>query len=77
MPVMSGEIEDTAVHERIEHELGYPVFIKPSNAGSSRGVSKAANRQELVSGLSFQLPSCICSGVSVRTQWPSFVIPTA
>lgn len=51
VPVMSGEIEDTAVHERIEHELGYPVFIKPSNAGSSRGVSKAANRQELVSGL--------------------------
>ena len=27
------------------------MFIKPSNAGSSRGVSKAANREELIAGL--------------------------
>ncbi len=45
------EIGDTAVYEKIEEKLGYPVFIKPSNAGSSRGVSKAANREELVAGL--------------------------
>lgn len=45
------EINDTAVYEKIEEKLGYPVFIKPSNAGSSRGVSKAANREELAAGL--------------------------
>ena len=45
------EIHDIAVYEKIEKELGYPVFIKPSNAGSSRGVSKAANREELIAGL--------------------------
>ncbi|MBQ5736060.1 MAG: ATP-grasp domain-containing protein, partial [Lachnospiraceae bacterium] len=28
-----------------------PVFIKPSNAGSSRGVSKAENREALIDGL--------------------------
>ena len=49
--VRKEEINDTAVYEAIEHKLGYPVFIKPSNAGSSRGVSKAANREELIAGL--------------------------
>lgn len=36
---------------RIEGKLSYPVFVKPSNAGSSRGVSKAHNRGELEEGL--------------------------
>ena len=40
-----------AVTERIEGHFSYPVFIKPSNAGSSRGVSKAENREELKAGL--------------------------
>ena len=31
--------------------LGYPVFVKPSNAGSSQGVSKAHNREELKEAL--------------------------
>lgn len=35
----------------IEGKLSYPVFVKPSNAGSSRGVSKAHNREELEEGL--------------------------
>lgn len=39
------------VIERVESVLPYPVFIKPSNAGSSCGVSKAKNREELESGL--------------------------
>ena len=38
-------IEDTI--EKVEKELGYPVFVKPSNAGSSQGVSKAHNQEEL------------------------------
>lgn len=43
---------DSIVFE-IENTLGYPCFIKPSNAGSSVGVSKAHNRSELISGLNF------------------------
>ncbi len=32
---------------RVESKLGYPVFVKPSNAGSSQGVSMANDRDEL------------------------------
>ena len=35
----------------IENHFTYPVFIKPSAGGSSCGVSRAGNRQELVDGL--------------------------
>lgn len=35
----------------VEARLSYPVFIKPSCAGSSCGVSKAENRKELMDGL--------------------------
>lgn len=37
--------------QQIEARLGYPVFIKPSKAGSSQGVSKAHDRTELMDGL--------------------------
>ncbi len=33
---------------RIEEELQYPCFVKPSNTGSSIGISKAHNRKELI-----------------------------
>lgn len=36
-----------ATVQKVEKELGYPVFVKPSNAGSSCGVSKACDREEL------------------------------
>ena len=39
------------VIKRIENRFDYPVFVKPSNAGSSRGVSKASNREELEKGI--------------------------
>ena len=39
------------VLERVEENLSYPVFVKPSQAGSSKGVSKAQNRDELVDAL--------------------------
>ncbi|PJI09129.1 MULTISPECIES: D-alanine--D-alanine ligase family protein [Clostridium] len=35
----------------IESKLGYAVFIKPSNSGSSVGITKAHNRKELENGL--------------------------
>lgn len=43
--------EPHAVVAKIEERLAYPVFIKPSKAGSSCGVSKAINREELQSGI--------------------------
>lgn len=36
------------VEQRVESELGYPVFVKPSSAGSSVGVSKVKCREELL-----------------------------
>lgn len=35
------------VFARVEHKFSYPVFVKPCNAGSSCGVTKAGNREEL------------------------------
>lgn len=37
--------------KKIENELPYPIFVKPANLGSSVGVSKARNRQELEKGM--------------------------
>lgn len=52
VPVRSHELKDMdSVIARVEREQSYPVFVKPSNAGSSRGVSKASNREELVKAL--------------------------
>lgn len=39
------------VVEKIEQVIQYPVFVKPSNAGSSCGITKAANRDQLIKGL--------------------------
>ncbi len=36
---------------RIEGDLGYPCFVKPANAGSSVGIAKAKNREDLVNAL--------------------------
>ncbi|WP_195238357.1 D-alanine--D-alanine ligase family protein [Romboutsia sp. 1001285H_161024_C4] len=36
---------------KIERELDYPVFVKPANLGSSVGISKATNREELLNGI--------------------------
>lgn len=50
--VMAKELDEMVeVVKRIEEKLEYPVFIKPSNAGSSKGITKAHNRIELMEGL--------------------------
>lgn len=36
---------------KIEKKIGYPCFIKPANAGSSVGITKAHTREELEKGL--------------------------
>lgn len=38
---------------RFEQKLDYPLFVKPANLGSSVGVSKAVDRQELRESLAF------------------------
>lgn len=35
----------------VESKIGYPIFVKPANAGSSVGISKAHNREELIRAL--------------------------
>lgn len=37
--------------KKVELELEYPVFVKPSNAGSSVGISKAYHKEELAKAL--------------------------
>ena len=41
------ENDPEALMDTVEKEIGYPVFIKPALLGSSIGVSKATNREEL------------------------------
>ncbi|MDO4977850.1 MAG: D-alanine--D-alanine ligase family protein, partial [Eubacteriales bacterium] len=46
------ELKDmAAILDKVENELPYPVFVKPSKAGSSQGVSKANDRAELEKAL--------------------------
>jgi D-alanine-D-alanine ligase len=42
---------DEATSGRIGRELGWPVFVKPANMGSSIGISKAVDDSELVAAL--------------------------
>lgn len=52
VPVHKSELKNMDdIISRVENKLTYPVFIKPSNAGSSQGVSKAHNREELIKGV--------------------------
>jgi D-alanine-D-alanine ligase len=43
--------EPEVVLDEVESGLGYPVFTKPANLGSSVGISKCTDRAELSSGL--------------------------
>jgi len=42
---------DEGTPARLEAELGYPMFVKPANMGSSVGVAKAHDAAELVAAL--------------------------
>lgn len=37
----------------VEKNLGFPVFIKPSNSGSSVGINKSHNREELMEHITY------------------------
>ena len=43
--------DPAAVHAEVAARLGYPVFVKPANLGSSIGVSRADNEPELEEAL--------------------------
>lgn len=43
--------ERQAIVDRVQSKLGFPCFVKPSNQGSSVGVSKAVDADELVRAL--------------------------
>ena len=52
VPIRRSQLQDMdSVIAAIENKLSYSVFVKPSNAGSSRGVNKAENREELIFAL--------------------------
>ncbi len=53
VPVTAADLEEdeAAVIARVEKALPYPVFVKPSRAGSSCGVSRADDREELKAAL--------------------------
>lgn len=52
VPVRRSEMHDMeAVVKKVEDVLSYPVFVKPANAGSSQGVSKAENKEQLIKSI--------------------------
>lgn len=48
---VKSDYQTKELHLRIIKELGYPVFVKPANAGSSVGVSRAGGLEELITAL--------------------------
>lgn len=42
------ELQNDEIIKLVEEKLGFPVFVKPSNSGSSVGVNKACNGSELI-----------------------------
>lgn len=55
---------------KIEKELAWPLFVKPANLGSSVGISKASNREELIEAvdlaLKYDRKIVIEQGISAR-----------
>ena len=48
---LAWEREKDEILADVEERFGYPLFIKPANMGSSVGVSKAKNEEELVQAI--------------------------
>ncbi|HET7482040.1 MAG TPA: D-alanine--D-alanine ligase family protein [Actinomycetota bacterium] len=41
------DVDRGGISDQVSRELGYPVFVKPARAGSSVGIGKASNEDEL------------------------------
>ena len=52
VPAHEWQIQPDAIIARVENRLGYPVFVKPANLGSSIGVSKGTDAATLRTALS-------------------------
>jgi len=50
-PQQLGGLTQDEMFAQIETELSYPLFVKPANMGSSVGISKAHDREELRRGI--------------------------
>ena len=48
-------MDKEGVCEGVEKKLGWPVFVKPANAGSSVGISKVSSRDELKKAIDLAL----------------------
>lgn len=61
---------EETVCDEVEKEIGYPCFVKPANLGSSVGISKADNREELLAAFAeafqFDRKVIIEEGVKAR-----------
>ena len=62
------ELNGPVVLDGIEAKLGYPIFVKPANAGSSVGISKAADRAALEKRAS-KLPCVRTTRSCLRSSW--------
>ena len=55
LAIQNQELEDNHIKEKISTEiikrLNFPIFIKPSNSGSSLGISKVNNKSEISNAL--------------------------
>lgn len=51
VPGSEWDHDPNAVITRVEQQLGYPIFVKPANLGSSIGVSRATDNDTLRSAL--------------------------
>ena len=49
------ETQRSALLTRVENRLPYPIFVKPANAGSSVGITKAHDRDELKQAIALAL----------------------
>lgn len=58
----------------IEQRLQYPVFVKPASLGSSLGVTKAVNRQELITALIQSLTLDRRMLIEPQCNWPEYGI---
>ena len=45
------EKEASEISDIVKEKIGFPVFVKPSNSGSSVGVNKARNAEELIENM--------------------------
>ncbi len=55
LPIQNEDLNDIKVREKLQSDIlknfNFPIFIKPSNSGSSLGISKVINESEILEAL--------------------------